>query len=54
VVQQPAALGFEAKGAALLHDDEEHHQGLLLIDKGMSLVGTGCVVLPKAFEQVKQ
>ena len=40
--------------AALLHDKEKHDQRLVLIDKGMSLVGTGCVVVPKAFKQVKQ
>jgi hypothetical protein len=37
-------LGFEAKGVTLLHGDEKHDQGLLLIDKGMSSVKTGCVM----------
>jgi FliG middle domain/FliG N-terminal domain/FliG C-terminal domain len=46
--------GFEAKGTALLHDEEEHDQGLVRIDKGMSPVGTGGVMLPKAFKQGKQ
>jgi hypothetical protein len=51
---QPEPLGFEAKDAAVLHDDEEHDQDLIVIDKGMPLVGTGGVVLPKAFKQGTQ
>jgi hypothetical protein len=38
---EPAELGFEAQRAALVHDKEKPTQSLVLIDKGMSLVGTG-------------
>jgi hypothetical protein len=38
---QPVTLGSEAKDVALVHDDEEHDQSLMLINKGMSPVGTG-------------
>jgi len=51
---QPAALGFTVKDVALLHDDKEHEQSLMLIDQGMSSVATGCVMLPQAFKQGKQ
>jgi len=34
VLLEPAVLGFEAKGPTLLHDHEEHEQGLMLVDKG--------------------
>src|SRR4029434_6859041 len=30
VMLEPAVLGFEAKGPTLLHDHEEHEQGLIL------------------------
>src|SRR4029434_1815043 len=47
----PTALGFEAKETPLMHEQEEHEQSLLLIDNGMSPVGTGCVMVPKAFKE---
>src|SRR5215813_6899183 len=33
VVLEPAVLGFEVKNPPLLHDHEEHDQGLMLVDK---------------------
>ena len=50
---QPVTLGSEAKDVALVHDDEEHDQSLMLINKGMSPVGTSCGMLPKALAQSK-
>jgi hypothetical protein len=33
---QPAMLGFEAKDAALVHDDENHNQNLMVIHTEVS------------------
>src|SRR4029453_8972709 len=54
VVLEPAMLGFEAKGPPLLHDHEEHEQGLLLVDKRPSAMRASRLLLPKAFKQRKQ
>jgi hypothetical protein len=54
MVHQPTALGFEAKETTLVHEQEEHDQSLLFIDKGMPPVGTGCVMVPKALKEGKQ
>jgi hypothetical protein len=34
VVLEPAVPGFEAKNPPLLHDHEEHDQGLMLVENG--------------------
>src|SRR5262245_19915243 len=54
VVLEPAVLGFEAKGPTLLHDHEEHDQGLLLVDKRPSAMHTSRLMLPKAFKESTQ
>ena len=54
VVLEPAVLGFEAKGSTLLHDHEEHEQGLMLVDKRPSAMRASRLMLPKAFKQRKQ
>jgi hypothetical protein len=54
MVLEPAVLGFEAKEPPLLHDHEEHDQGLLLVDKRPSAMRASRLMLPKAFKQRKQ
>ena len=54
VVLEPAVLGFEAKGSTLLHDHEEHNQGLMLVDKRPSAMRASRLMLPKAFKKRKQ
>src|SRR4029453_3280565 len=54
VVLEPAMLGFEAKGPTLLHDHEEHEQGLMLVDKRPSAMRASRLMLPKAFKERKQ
>src|SRR4030095_16604115 len=54
MVLEPAMLGFEAKGPPLLHDHEEHDQGLMLVDKRPSAMRTSRLLLPKAFKERKQ
>ena len=53
VVLEPAVLGFEAKGPTLLHDHEEHDQGLMLVDKRPSAMRARRLMLPKAFKECK-
>src|SRR5215510_6512720 len=53
VVLEPAVLGFEAKDPPLLHDHEEHEQGLLLVDKRPSAMRARRLLLPKAFKKRK-
>src|SRR5262245_32656269 len=54
VVLEPAVLGFAVKNPPLLHDHEEHDQGLMLVDKRPSAMRTSRRMLPKAFKERKQ
>src|SRR4029450_11809035 len=51
VVLEPAVLGFEVKGPTLLHDHEEHDQGLMLVDKRPSAMRASRLMLPKGFKE---
>jgi len=49
MLPQPTALGFEAQETPLVHAQEAHDQSFMRIEQGRPPVGTGCVMLPKAF-----
>jgi hypothetical protein len=54
MLAEPAVLGFEAKGPTLLHEQEKHKQGLLLVNKRPAPMGPSQIVLPKALKERKQ
>jgi hypothetical protein len=51
---KPAVLGFKAKRATLLHEQEKHEQGLVLVDERPASMGLSRVVWPKALKEGKQ